>query len=47
VFIINVATHKLVRVLRETGNFPEFAQPIWADSHLFTAKTDQLMEWSR
>ena len=47
VFIIDVATHKIVRVLPEAGNFPEFAQPIWAGNHLFTTKTDALVEWSR
>ncbi len=47
VFIIDVRHHRIVRVLPEAGNFPEFAQPIWAGTHLFTARTDALVEWSR
>jgi polyvinyl alcohol dehydrogenase (cytochrome) len=47
VYIIDVRYHKILRVLPEPGNFPEFAQPIWAGNHLFTARTDALVEWSR
>jgi hypothetical protein len=46
-FIIDVHYRKVLRVLPEAGNFPEFAQPIWANNHLFITKTDALYEWSR
>ncbi len=47
VFLIDAKRGKIVRTLPEAGNFPEFAQPIWAGNHLFTTKTDELVEWSR
>jgi Glucose dehydrogenase len=46
VYLIDGATGRLVRVLEDVAEFPEFAQPIWAEGRLFAANSDAVVSWS-
>ena len=46
VYLIDGATGRVLRVLKDVGEYPEFAQPIWAEGHLFAANSDAVVSWS-
>ena len=46
VYLVDAATGVVRRVLHDVGNFPEFAQPVFAAGRLLAADTDALVAWT-
>jgi polyvinyl alcohol dehydrogenase (cytochrome) len=47
IYLINAATGKIVRQLKDVDSFPEFSQPIWAGGKLFMTNADNLSAWGK